>query len=673
MEQKLSTLFANNRAEENPDDLWGSFVLPLNYSNYNLLNYNKSSIVVGARGSGKTSFLKYHCYKTQFSKRKGVINKTDFNKVGIYWKPDTNFSQLINKEYLGEAWKNAFISYSVLSLLKELSDFVLFLINENPLECDGLITNLKTLEIPEILSEQLNTTRLKYTELSEKCKSILIFKFSQWINFPEDSLPFSFANKDIVELVILDLIGKISVFTGSVFHVFIDEFENLTEDQQIIINTWLKHSSKNLIFNAAYKKHAKITSKTLGEEKLNSHHDYRLIDLIEDVYFDNNKQDFNVLAAEIICLKLRKFNLLEGKIADIPDVSSIIDITTRKTKDYQDKIIEIVKEFLPDQGYDEIARQIINDSKLYSRVIESIDKALTIKKSKIPAINFVNEAFPSESLVNSVLLFRKNMVPEVLLSEFNGLLSAKKSSIYKSHISNNLVGTILLIYHSYSMRVCPIYAGFNTFTTMARNNLRHFFELCYQAIIVEEENNPALIQNTFPIISIDSQLRAVQRVSNNTFERIAELGEHGQILKQLASRLGEIFELRQLIKSQGEPEVNHFSLKGRGIEDINTSIKRLMEEALHWNVLIRYDSTKDKDIGIPNQYEWMLNSMLAPHFRISYRKKRKIDLDEDQIVTIFTGTREDFKNLYKELKKKWGIDSDEEEKLVPLSLFGNEL
>lgn len=670
--QRLSTLFAKNRAEENPDDLWGSFVLPLHYANYNLLSYNKSSIVVGARGSGKTSFLKYHCYKTQFSKQKTTENNKDFNKIGIYWKPDTNFSQLINKEYLGNAWSNAFISYSILCLLKELSDFIIFLTKNNTLGDEKLTNILQSLEVPEILSEQLNTTKLKYIDLSEKCKSILVFQFSQWINSPEGSLQISLANKNIIELVIDDFINKISLFTNSIFHIFIDEFENLTEEQQTIINTWLKHSSQNLIFNVAYKKYAKITIKTLGVENLQSHHDYRLIDLIDDVYFGGNERDFKVLAAEIICLKLRKLSLFKDRVEVMPDVSSIHDIETRRTKSYQSKIIEVAKELLPGQTNDETAKQIITDLTLRSRVINNINQALGEKNQQIPAINFINEDYPSASLVNSVLLFRKKITPEDLLSNFNELILTKESKLYQGYINNNLVGAILLIYHSYPMRVCPIYSGFDAFTTMSKNNLRHFFELCYQAAIVEEENNPSLNQNTSPVIDVNSQAKATQRVSRNTLDRVAELGEYGQQLQQLSFRLGTIFELRQQIKSQGEPEVNHFSLKKKNVEDLDNKIDVLMNEALLWNVLIRFNSTKDKDVSITSQYEWMLTPMLSPHFRISYRKKRKIDLEEDELTTIFIGNSEDFKTLHKELARKWKVNSDVEE-TVPLSLFGNEL
>ena len=71
----LSKIFKNNRAEEFPDDLWEKFVLPLEYHKYNLLDNNKGSKIIGGRGSGKTMYLKYHCYPTQLSQKRGVISK----------------------------------------------------------------------------------------------------------------------------------------------------------------------------------------------------------------------------------------------------------------------------------------------------------------------------------------------------------------------------------------------------------------------------------------------------------------------------------------------------------------------------------------------------------------------------------------------------------------------
>ena len=121
--EQLSQIFKKNRAEELPDDLWENFVLPINYEQYNLLKETKSVKVVGGRGTGKTMYLKYHAFSTQFSSKRKQIPESTLDVIGIYWKPDTHFVQLINEKYIGEEWNSIFNTYVALSLLLKFSEF----------------------------------------------------------------------------------------------------------------------------------------------------------------------------------------------------------------------------------------------------------------------------------------------------------------------------------------------------------------------------------------------------------------------------------------------------------------------------------------------------------------------------------------------------------------------
>ena len=70
MSRTISDIFAKNRAEELPDDVWKMFVHPRNDGKFDLKKWTKSTVVEGGRGSGKTMFIKYHCHPTIFSKEK---------------------------------------------------------------------------------------------------------------------------------------------------------------------------------------------------------------------------------------------------------------------------------------------------------------------------------------------------------------------------------------------------------------------------------------------------------------------------------------------------------------------------------------------------------------------------------------------------------------------------
>ena len=129
--ERLSYYFAKNRAEELPNDLWGNCVLPLRYLDNNLLGFSKSTVVVGGRGTGKTMYLKYHCYPTMLSPRRINIRKEDLNQIGLHWRPDTGFAQMITDEYIGKNWKIIFETYIGLSIFIEFSRFIKYFIQSN--------------------------------------------------------------------------------------------------------------------------------------------------------------------------------------------------------------------------------------------------------------------------------------------------------------------------------------------------------------------------------------------------------------------------------------------------------------------------------------------------------------------------------------------------------------
>ncbi len=65
-----------------------------------------------------------------------------------------------------------------------------------------------------------------------------------------------------------EIIEKVKVLSGSVFFIYIDEYENLRDEQQRLINTYIKHSEPPLIFNIATKRNGMRTNATVGAEKI---------------------------------------------------------------------------------------------------------------------------------------------------------------------------------------------------------------------------------------------------------------------------------------------------------------------------------------------------------------------------------------------------------------------
>lgn len=642
---KLSTLFAKNRAEELPNDVWTKYILPINYDGYNVLNFSKSSIIIGERGSGKTMFLKYHCYATMFSSLKPNIEKKDFTNIGLYWRPDTDFANLISKKYLNNTWRPAFNTYVALSLFIEFSKMISVICNSS--YQDIIFKNkLEELNIPKNIlklftKEDVNVKVLDFHKNCQFYRSEL----NDWLNYPEEKPPFVVGAFEKIKLFIDTVFSELDELKNSTFHIFIDEFENLNEEQQILINSWLKHSQTPLIFHIAHKKDAIVSKDTESAEKIVPVNDFRTIDL-EEMY----KDDFAFLAAEIIHSKLGEY----FNNHTIYDLSDIEQIEKRKEDTYRDKINKEVNKIFPSLTLKEVVREMFNDTPLTNKIKDTIKQAISDNK-KYSYTDFFNKENKEESIINAILLHRDKISLENLSIKFKNL----DQVFYRDYINNNLVGAILYFYNFFNNKVSPYYAGFDRFILLSQNNIRHLLELCHQSIIQYEKLNEDYNEDFF----IDTNLQAIaaKRTSKIQIDKVAGLGKYGKDLQRIAIRLGKLFRLYQNRPSQSIAEVNHFAIKGFEIQlTTDNRINILLNEAKVWGILKEEPNNKKTGENDNSTNLFILHPIFSIYFGISPRRKRKLDLTYNQAQTIFIEDEDKFKTLYDTFVKKLKLDTASE-------------
>ena len=651
----LSNLFAKNRAEEMPDDVWGKYVLPFDYKTIDLRQYSKASVIVGGRGSGKTMFLKYHCHPTIFSCSRKELRQPSLENIGIYWRPDTSFTQLLSEKWLNKQWYGCFLTFMTLSILIEFSRLINNIINSK-LENEELKEKLKSILLPEVIKQSLsgNSNTCIHLKDSEEYFQNSLFELCNWINNPKDSsAPIELDLKQTLLLIINSINSCLDDTHKTSYHIYIDEFENLTAQQQEVINTFMKHGTSPLLFSVAYKKNANVTYKTISNENIVPRNDYRIIDLEE-----NFIKGFELFSAEVLALRLvdNKSGIKLDKILDYSDERSLQD---RQKEEYKKSIKDLACSFLPSKSYSEISTDILLDDVLRRKLTKWIEDGLKLhKKNELSSSDFINDNSPEASIVNGALLNRARTNPVHLLSNFEEYnKNRKEQSPYNAWIANNLVGSILYIYNRISTRVCPIYGGFNQFQFMARGNLRHFIELCYQSI-KKAEFDLINYDNELYEISIETQARATYNTSCLELEKISDLGPNGYHLKKIANRLGKLFSTIQNRKSQSEPELNHFTFELSDKSQLSSQTQELLNEALVWSVLFEEKSTKIKSNTSIEQKDYILHPVLAPCFGISYRKKRKIKLTLNDLQIIFEGDDKSYSSFINSLTANWGEDID---------------
>lgn len=626
---QINSDITRNRAEEYGFDLWKEFVIPPYFPKLELMKSEKPQIIEGGRGSGKTMLLRYLCHDTQFSTQRENIPIEDYHRIGIYWKMDIMFASMMNSRGAeSQLWTDAFIDMAVLVLSMEVIRSIknIAMVNEKAAD-----------EIRNIDFSDLKMFDQNVPDKIEDFKSYLhkqYIKFQLWVsNYKRLEQPLFYPKLFLDELIGI-VKNQVSILQDSFYSVYLDEYENLNVVQKKIINTWVKQSQSPLVFNIAMKHQAFDVADTLSDEKIVEVHDYRKIDLEEYL-----KEHFATFASEIFLLKVHRhlYRILPNE--DFLYDTSIDIMSYRTGSEYTISIKKLIETIFPKLTEKEVAARIFEDSRLKNRLLGMVEKDY----NELKASEFFDKTMELNPgadvlLVLHALLNRNGVDYKNIFCELGKFIGGEQSK-FTEWIHNNLFGCILNFYGSLN-RNCPLYAGYETFITMSKDNIRHFLELCYTSISQSED------YGELHKVSIEDQIIAVKSVSGSMLSEIKRFGPKGNLLYLFSLRLGNLFEELRKRESQSEPEQNHFSIKGT----LDAESQHIIRELVKWSVLYEDKLTKQKSIEAGLEY--IFNPIYSSYFTISYRKKRRIELTPEEITALYSESDETYKSIIKRIKTK---------------------
>lgn len=603
--KNLSTVRTENKVENN--SVLSNFVKPPFYEAINLCEINQSIALVGSRGSGKTVYLKYFSHWTQFDKNICVTHDK-LSSLVFYWKPDTLTCRTIEKTYRKTLKaQKMFQNYVCLEITKEIIN---------------LIKNVSYHFSNEINDSEINKflktiCRFLKIEFNEQTQDVTLDYVLDEISFLSTTLDDAAENNSLINmnagLMIREFIRKIrkiNIFSNSSFKIYIDEFENLTFDQQSYINGLRKHSDNVLSWNVAYKAYANTSSLVA----VNEHDGEKL----------QQPNDFRELNLDSV-LSNADTKLVSGFFAKILLVA--IDKETYSQRQFDECLEETNKIFNNVSNSEIIDEYFKSNTKNFKRVLNELDD---LKKS----INN-NEVFkkieqnPTLAVALTIIKEHRNFNLDTLIGflEDSDTLSEKEKNSFKEKIKHyTLAGAFKLNITSSYMSI-PIYAGFDKMMIISSFNIRFFLELCYQSILLHfksiDIDTDISIQNLYAI-ERSTVHKACIDTSTGLRRDIISFAPMGQKLSRFTLRLGEIFKIKHQLPPISEPEINHFSLP----TEPTGKLEEFLNQALCWNVLIAHDVTKNKEEIDKNHFDYRLNPIYCPSFGISYNKKHKILLTE---------------------------------------------
>lgn len=641
MTYRLPDVFSRNRNEESKEDNWADFVVPPFLNDLRINSQRKSLVIMGGRGCGKTTLLRYFCHATQFSPKRSELNNNDLSHIGLYWRADTNFlNSFVGGEQTPEAWKAAFEHLLACEFGKEIIRS-LHSINCNPERQQkfGMLSSLD-LRIVQDFDETLGNT---LTDLDKSLQRSRI-KLATWINnldsYPK---PIFLPVESFLRTLISTLKEQLPYLSESIFAVFIDEYENLRDEQQRFINGLLKHGSPPLIYNIAMKRNGWSTKNTIGPESIQDISDYRVINLENEL-----AEDFDLFAAELLFFRLAEHepDLLD-KLPIVPDKLRSIEYVDQryKNKEYHDKVIKAAEKLLPRVGERDAAHQILSDTKLREKLLIKTKESLKKRDSILNSESFIDDRFPEVSVLMPALISRSRECPDKLLEEFNAMKSGTENrlAINRPLIQNNLFGCVNAIYID-AQRDSILFSGFTALTLIARGNIRHLLELIHRIFKVYEVKEVKEV-NVLPVVPPDIQVKAIKDASASILSTVNGHGIYGPQLYSLAQCLGSIFRELHRSDRQSEPEINHFTIQGG---EISSKLREYLIDAEKWSVLFVTDETKMKSTGAISS-DYILNPIFSPYFQISFRKKRSMQVTTTQLLDMLEGDQFKRDKLVKEL------------------------
>jgi hypothetical protein len=637
--------FAKNRSEEGELDLWGEFVVPLYFDKLSLDEIRKPIVFEGGRGCGKTTLLRYLSHATQLSPRREITRNTLPKQIGLYLRADTRYLRAFQGEALVEEdWQKAFEH-----------DLCLIIVGE-------LLSTLKALTVPNRVAQFSEVKNIKLTSFSDFISdapvdplTLLVHikrlrnQLAMWLNNPEgETRPRFLPLKQVILALIDDIRTQVPPLSGTVFFVFLDEYENLLHYQMRIINTYLKHSGDPLVFHIATKRNGMTTRETLSEERIQQSHDFNVFDVEASL-----EPDFQLFAAELFCFRLRKKGFKVG-----PDTISTellcspSDLARRREDhDYRRSTLEAARTILPGKRGVDAARFALREGGLRNRLKQQLDKVLGRAKDSLRVDLFLRDDVPIESICTGALL-HQGKDPKMVLAELEKAAAGEVSKFKTADWSHTYFQGCLYYLYLPQQNPCILYAGFDSFLSISKENARHFLELCHLTMLNVDVTPGGDIMPVNP----ELQAAAARTASAVFMKETQGSGKYGNRLFHVANTLGQIFRLSHSRPSQSEAERTHFSVcSGELSEDAST----ILSECIKWSVLFAVKETKVKDTKLSNE-DLVLNPIFAPHFGISYNKGRKLEINAADANRLLVGNRDQMTSLVKGYTKTWKLDEGEQ-------------
>lgn len=656
-QHQVSQIFSVKRTEHQSTTLsvYRKFVVPPAVEQFDLRNLDSSISLEGARGCGKTSYIRYFSHWTQLDVTRQTPSPDALDRpVVLYWKPDTVYFRALEQISPDSQIQNCFfLRLSGLEVFREVLGFI-----------SNMAHHFPELGRAVLGSPRFGTVYSKITDTKfESIEGALcwvedeLFEAQCAVKSGKVDGLKPFDPNVLIRYLLKAIVSSHDRLRELKFKLYVDEFENLTETQQQLINGYRKGSDASLTWNVAYKQFANVVNTTPdGGEQLNIPDDCSEL-LMQHIY-DGGKRaltgqersaipkERKALIAEILIQKLLNGGLFVGQSFATSEMFFAPDqIDLRATEKYQNDVIAKAKRLLPDTTINDHIRDACCRSGVRKKIIKRLTSNSFMASGE--AEDFLNDD-PVAAMVTTSLMLQQSFSSGQLKSYREKVEPGYGS--YKERLKNYDL-SVLVNYNVASENVnIPIYSGFDRFCTLSGGNIRHFLDLCHRSMSELDGEQEVATLEDISLTPVDMN-RGATVASGAIANNVVTYEPKGKTLSALVYRLGEIFKVLAKDPAQSEPNKTTFVIRD-SFGDLPVDIASILSTAKCWRVLIESENSRVKTQYGQAAKQYQLNPIFAPYFQISYRMGRTLEFDLDSFSVLCQGTGEEYVELQKRYSRK---------------------
>lgn len=602
-------------------------------------------MIIGGKGSGKTHLLRYYSYSLQKIRHKqelvqGIVEEGYLGNYTLL--SGLNADRFKGEKIDREIWNAIFYYYVDLFIV------------------ENLLRNLRDVtENTSVLEDKEELISKKICSTFEEEISLKKYSLTSVINFIKEE-----RNKIAMEVVNSAITKKINhrikcspsnlvfrvpeifkenidEFKNLTFLYIIDELENITEWQQVYINSLIRECrppSSIIVGSRLYGPKTYLTHSANEEIKVGA----EFIEVFLDERFRHTSTDYKEFATELLLKRVwgdepnnnqtnfsKNFETEDPFSAENSVFKKIIDKTKAKKKKVYFKKLRTEFKSLNNTKYTN--KKVISYS---DDQVETIIDSLT------------NDGKPLLEKLNCFLLYQSMSKSKNLVKTANEIkidmqdFEAKKNNKYKRSFNKWKFDLIFQLVRDFELSLYnPVYTGFDAIIELSDGLPRNLLMIMNKLYSISPFIGENPVMNSF---SVRAQNMAVEKASNWFYNDALPKGSDGVIMRECISKLANFFREFKYSDKPSEKTLISFSYVD---SEISAEARKFIDMAEKWSQIIELDSGHKDRNSKKIRKKYRLNKMLCPRWELSISSGGTIQFSPEEIEVIFTNVRDHRYNI----------------------------